>query len=125
MTMTAENVRTALSLACSRRIAPVGLLAGLLLLTATVGAFAGATERVSVDSAGNEANGKSLFPAISADGRFVAFYSEATNLTPGDTNGVGDVFIHDRQTGATDRVNVASDGTQANSAGSFPPLGTT
>jgi Tol biopolymer transport system component len=75
----------------------------------------GTTELVSVDSAGNPGNTYGLNPALSADGRFVAFYSEATNLVPGDTNGVGDVFVHDRQTGATDRVNVASDGTQANS----------
>ena len=40
-------------------------------------------------------------PAISADGRFVAFNSDATNLVPGDTNGARDVFVRDRQTGTT------------------------
>src|SRR5439155_969179 len=51
----------------------------------------------------------------SADGRFVAFQSDATNLVAGDTNGATDVFVHDRQTGATERVSVASGGgTQGN-----------
>ena len=43
------------------------------------------TERVSVDDAGVQGNGFSNFPSISADGRFVAFYSEASNLVAGDT----------------------------------------
>ncbi len=50
--------------------------------------------------------------AISADGRFVAFSSFASNLVAGDTNGTWDVFVHDRQTGTTERVSVASDGTE-------------
>ena len=64
----------------------------------------GTTERMSVDGAGNPANGYSFNPTISADGRFVAFDSSATNL--GDTTGV---FVHDRQTGATQGVRVGSD----------------
>src|SRR5439155_156082 len=55
-----------------------------------------ATVRTSVDSAGGQADGASRAPAMSADGRFVAFESSATNLLPGDTNGADDVFIHDR-----------------------------
>ena len=53
----------------------------------------GTTERVSVDSAGGLANQGSLQPRISADGRYVAFVSNATNLVPGDTNAVADVFV--------------------------------
>ena len=53
----------------------------------------GTTERV-VSSAGFQGNGDSFYPALSADGRFVAFTSDATNLAPGDTNGVRDVFVH-------------------------------
>src|SRR5262245_22165837 len=64
---------------------------------------AGTTERVSVDSSGLESNGDSLYPGISADGRWVVFQSYATNLVKGDTNGVPDVFIHDRQHGLTTR----------------------
>ena len=67
------------------------------------------TERVSVDSTGHQANADSLSPAISADGRYVAFISAASNLVSGDTNGVGDVFVHDRVTGMTERVSVDSD----------------
>jgi Periplasmic component of the Tol biopolymer transport system len=73
----------------------------------------GQTTRVSVASDGTQANGHSYAPSISADGRYVAFASLASNLVSGDTNGAWDVFVHDRQTGETTRVSVASDGTQA------------
>jgi len=77
----------------------------------------GQTTRVSVDSNGAEANGDSFAGdsgmALSADGRFVAFSSEASNLVPDDTNGIRDVFVHDRQTGTTTRVSVDSAGNQA------------
>ena len=72
----------------------------------------GTTERVSVDSSGAEANGQSNDPSISADGRFVAFDSAATNLVAGDANGALDVFVHDRQTGTTERVSVDSGGAE-------------
>ncbi len=74
----------------------------------------GTTTRVSVASDGTEANDRSYAPAISADGRFVAFLSLATNLVAGDTNGLSDLFVHDRQTDATTRVSVAADGTEGN-----------
>jgi Tol biopolymer transport system component len=74
----------------------------------------GATTRVSVDSAGAEANDQSFGSTISADGRLVAFFSKASNLVPGDTNGKDDVFVHDRQTSATIRVSVDSSGAQGN-----------
>jgi hypothetical protein len=76
----------------------------------------GTTERVSVGPGGLEGDGDSFGALISADGRFVAFTSIATNLLgPGaDTNGVQDVFVHDRQTGTTERVSVGPGGLQAN-----------
>jgi Tol biopolymer transport system component len=74
----------------------------------------GATERVSVDSAGGEGDGSSFIPDLNGDGRFVTFASEATNLVPGDTNGFRDVFVHDLLTGATERVSVDSAGGEAN-----------
>ena len=74
----------------------------------------GTTTRVSLDSGGNQANGFSFLPAISSDGRFVAFESDATNLVSGDTNNVNDVFVRDRQTGVTTRVSVSSGGSEAN-----------
>ncbi|MEM8836282.1 MAG: FG-GAP-like repeat-containing protein, partial [Planctomycetota bacterium] len=80
------------------------------------------TTRVSVDSGGNEANGTSQFKAISGDGRFVAIVSGATNLVAGDTNGVNDIFLHDRQTGQTTRASVDSLGMEANGDSIGPSL---
>ena len=74
----------------------------------------GATTRVSVATGGTQANNHSERPAISADGRYVAFTSLASNLVAGDTNGKLDVFVRDRVTGATTRVSVATGGAQAN-----------
>jgi hypothetical protein len=70
-------------------------------------------KRVSVASDESQANLFSAAPAISGDGRYVAFSSLASNLVPGDTNGIWDVFVHDTVTGRTERVSVASDGAQA------------
>jgi Tol biopolymer transport system component len=78
--------------------------------------------RVSVDDAGAEANGDSVRPALSPDGRFVAFYSEAPNLVSGDTNGATDVFVHDRRSGATKRVSLAPGGGEANGDSVRPAL---
>jgi PKD repeat protein len=74
----------------------------------------GITNRVSVDSDGNQGNNDSIEPTISADGRYVAFFSLASNLVAGDTNGTKDVFVHDRHTGITNRVSVDSSGNQGN-----------
>ena len=90
------------------------LALGLLFGAAPGVSRAGTTERVSVASDGAQGNDNSEDPSISADGRFVAFYSLASSLVAGDTNGKRDIFVHDRQTGQTERVSVASDGTQAN-----------
>jgi len=82
----------------------------------------GETTRVSVASDGTEGDNRSQRPSISGDGRYVAFHSSATNLVPDDTNGHSDVFVHDRQTGRTIRVSVASDGTQTRGErGSYHP----
>lgn len=72
----------------------------------------GQTRRVSLSSAGMQADNWSESPAISADGRFVAFMSDADNLVSNDTNMDVDIFVHDLQTGQTDRVSVADDGAQ-------------
>jgi Tol biopolymer transport system component len=80
------------------------------------------TTRVSVSSAGEQANSYSWFPAISADGRWVAFWSWANNLVTGDTNGTFDVFLYDRQTGNTTRVSVGSGGTEGNGESGPPSI---
>ena len=72
------------------------------------------TERVSLSSGGVEGNDTSWYPAISGDGRFVAFQSFASNLVSGDSNNVEDIFVRDRQTATTTRVSLATDGTQGN-----------
>ncbi|HEY5197636.1 MAG TPA: hypothetical protein VIJ51_11495 [Solirubrobacteraceae bacterium] len=71
---------------------------------------------------GGPANGVSSEPAISADGRYVAFASTAANLVAGDTNGVSDVFVADLTTGAITRVSVAHGGAQANAASTGPAI---
>lgn len=74
----------------------------------------GRIRRVSVSSAGTEGNMASFNAVLSADGRFVAFSSAASNLVPDDTTLVTDVFLHDIRTSLTSRVSVASNGNQAN-----------
>ena len=74
----------------------------------------GDTKRVSVASNGTQGNNNSRFPSISSDGRYVAFQSLASKLVNGDTNGYQDIFVHDRQTGVTSIVSVASDGKEGN-----------
>ncbi|MCY7320456.1 MAG: calcium-binding protein [Phormidesmis sp. CAN_BIN36] len=77
----------------------------------------GSITRVSVGINGQQSNGKSYgvvsSPSISADGRFVAFASDASNLVPNDLLGAPDVFVYDRQTSSTNRVSVTSEGFDA------------
>jgi Tol biopolymer transport system component len=70
----------------------------------------GRTTLVSVGAGGVPSNGESREGSISADGRYVAFTSFASNLVPGDTNGEGDVFLHDLKTGRTTLISVGSQG---------------
>jgi archaellum component FlaF (FlaF/FlaG flagellin family) len=84
--------------------------------------LAGTTTRVSIASDGTQGNGVSWNTSISADGRYVAFHSTADNPIPGDTNGYSDVFVHDQQTGQTQRVSVASNGTQGNGNSHSPSI---
>lgn len=60
-------------------------------------------------------------PSLSADGQFVVFQSNADNLVPNDTNGLPDVFLYDRGSGAVSLVSVAPDGTAGGSRGDEPP----
>jgi len=81
-----------------------------------------ATSRVSVNSLGTQANKSSGNPTSSADGRYVAFESNANTLVTGDTNRVSDVFLHDRNTALTSRVSVGPSAVQANGASSNPQI---
>lgn len=80
------------------------------------------TERVSVGPAGLEANHGSSPASVSADGRFVAFASDATNLVPLGTNGNKHIFVYDRRLGVTELVSIASNGTQGNGHSSWPTI---
>lgn len=76
--------------------------------------------RVSVSTGDTQGNNTSAAFSISADGRFVAFWSGSTNLVAGDTNNASDDFVHDRQTKQTRRVSIATNGEQGNQL-SFDP----
>jgi hypothetical protein len=82
----------------------------------------GTTKRVSVSSGGAQGDDGSVRAAISADGRFVAFQSSASNLVPSDTNGTSDVFVRDRQTGTTRRVNLGPGGIQGDAGSAEPAI---
>ncbi|MGC1377192.1 MAG: sortase [Anaerolineales bacterium] len=80
------------------------------------------TTRISVGMDGAQENGASYSPVISADGRYVAFISDATNLVANDTNGQRDTFVYDTQTGVTTQVSVDSNGAQANDESRAPAI---
>jgi Tol biopolymer transport system component len=82
----------------------------------------GEVQLVSVTSIGEPANGVCVHPSISADGRFVAFSSSATNLSSGDNNGFFDVFVHDRLTHQTTMVSLSTTRTQGNAASLDPKI---
>ncbi len=85
----------------------------------------GRAEKVSVSSSGGVANGArcgSRAASISADGRFVAFMSDATNLVPGDTNHNDDIFVRDRENGVTEKVSVSSSGGEADNDSYLPSI---
>ncbi|KZL20674.1 hypothetical protein PsAD2_01161 [Pseudovibrio axinellae] len=101
------------------------VLGVIIYITVLGPAAAAPIERISVNEAGEEANGESAFAVASRDGRYVVFVSNATNLVEGDVNGHPDVFLKDRETGEVELISVASDNTQGNDwsghsfAGSF------
>ncbi len=82
----------------------------------------GPSVRVSVSSNGDEGDLDSARPGISLDGSVVGFVSNATNLVPNDTNGVEDIFVHERMTDRTERVSVSTEGVEGNEfSDRFPP----
>ena len=107
---------------CSRAFAVLGLTVMLLPVSGQVLAAPGDTTRVSLNSSANEGNSRSAFPTVSAGGRYVGFFSHADNLVAGDTNGVADIFVRDRQTGITTRVSLDSIGNEANAPSYGPSI---
>ena len=84
-----------------------------------------ATKKTSLASpgvAGAAANGNSDTPAISHDGDYVTFVSEATNLVPGDTNRTRDIFVYDRDSGDMNRASVSTAGLQGNGPSYAPAI---
>jgi Tol biopolymer transport system component len=108
----------------SARISRVMLIAAVVVTSLAAGSAAsashGSTSRVSVAIDGGDTSGNSNWASVSADGRFVAFSSWASNLVPNDTNDQSDIFVRDLVTGTTRLVSVASGSRQANST-SFTP----
>lgn len=104
--------RRRLLVACVVGVVSVACWEGDALAAAT-------TVRVSVSSLAAQGNGESSNPAVSANGRFVAFASRASNLVAGDTNGAWDVFVRDLVAGTTSRVSVSSKEHQSNGPSGF------
>jgi len=126
-TMSADKRYAVVVLASTDGVTEVpGTPKNIFVRDACTGAPAGCVPSVTIASVGlnnNAADGDSISPSISSDGRYVAFLSSAMNLVDSDTNGVTDVFVRDTCAGApsgcapsTQRVSVATDGTQANGA---------
>ncbi len=84
--------------------------------------LASVTTLVNSSSLGVLGNAESSDPAVSANGRYVAFASSASNLVTGDTNSVGDIFVKDLVTGITTRASTNSSGTQGNGTSSMPSI---
>ena len=83
---------------------------------------AGTYTRISIGTGGEGANAMSNHGEISANGRFIAFDSDANNLVAGDTNGFGDVFLRDLQLGTTILISIAANGTQGDNGSSGPVI---
>jgi len=81
----------------------------------------GAVTLVTNTADGTQGNGRSYDARFSADGHFVVFTSEASNLVADDTNGVSDVFLKDLTTGAITRLSTAANGAQTD-FDSYTPL---
>jgi Tol biopolymer transport system component len=96
----------------------------LFVTGAVVGGRARAqtTTRVSVATGSRQSSGEAWLSALSADGRYVAFESDAPDLVPGDTNAAADVFVHDRQTGGTALVSVSTGGAEGDADSMEPSL---
>lgn len=104
--------------ATTEREVRIGVLLALAAVACLVPALAraqspGLMTRVSVSPSGEPGNQSTGRAVVSADGRFVAFDSSATNLVAGDNNDDNDVFVYDSVTGVVERVSVTWNGMEA------------
>lgn len=83
-----------------------------IVLTCMSISHAATTSRASVNNSNEQANGGNYPPTMSGDGRYIAFWSDATNLVPGDTNYKSDIFLYDIQGHAIERISLDSNGNQ-------------
>jgi Tol biopolymer transport system component len=106
-----------------RKLAGTVVLILIVLSVTGVPALArSVTQRVDVTPSGVAPNGSSWWPVMSADGRYIAFHSWATNLVPNDANGAYDIFVWDRALRTTRLVSLSATGTQANAACTYPAI---
>jgi Tol biopolymer transport system component len=99
------------------RVVAIGAVVALGVV-GLVGMSSPASSTYQTEPMSSPSDGSSARPAISSDGRFVAFQSSATNLVGDDTNGIDDIFVRDRVTGSVERVSVSSAGTEGTGTGS-------
>lgn len=101
----------------------VAVLAGaMVILSGTSAAPAPTTprtERITLSSTGEQLQKGTGGPGLSADGRYAVFVTGDSQVVPGDTNERTDVFVRDLRRGTVERINVASDGTQADGSSSY------
>ncbi len=83
---------------------------------------AGTTVRASVDTGEGDPDGVSYTPSISSDGRYVAFWSYASDLVAGDGNGTADIFVRDLVAGTTIRASVDAGGGDPNDYSQYPSI---
>ncbi len=105
-----------------RSLALVGLFAAAMTIHSPADASAPTTRRASVDTDAGDANGSSVFPSITAEGRYVAFQSDGSDLIPGDQNGATDIFVRDMDTMANVRASVDMDDGDPNAASHHPAI---
>jgi len=111
----------------SRRLKRLALSLGvaalaLVVVAPAVGAADAKTKRVSIKSGGGQVNGQSDDASISANGRYIAFSSGASDLVGNDTNSTTDIFVHDRVTKKTRRVSRRTNGAQGNGPSHSPSI---
>jgi len=101
-------------------VLPVAWVISVMFFAFSNLAIAHVTSLISLSNDGSAANDNSYKPSIYSDGRYIAFSSLASNLVNDDTNGVQDIFVHDRSTGVTTRVSVSSTGAEGNDESNGP-----